>query len=242
MLAVGVAPCMLGRFFERIGRTRSMAIMIENRELLAPAGRTGAFRRLADVAKQARRAARLAPIAVAMVLSGCQIVVSGPSILTPEVERLLTTNECGGCNLRRALLARADLAGAELTRADLTGARLTYAVLVGANLHWADLNGADLFGADLRGANLKFADLPEADLGGADLTDADLTFADLYGASLRGADLRGADLFGVDMDNDTDFTGANLFRAHGLIARELAEAITCRTIMPDGEIDNADCP
>lgn len=212
--------------------------------------------------RRARLAVMLA--AAGLVLSGCQVVVTTTPTAppSPEVEQLLTTNVCEGCYLRLASLSRLDLSNARLSRADLTMARLIGtilvnadlsradldrarmqgAVLVGANLEWADLDQADLSGANLSGTILNFADLPDADLSNADLSGADLTFGDFYGVSFRFANLQRADLFAADFDNNTDFTGANLFRASGIRQSELAEAITCRTILPNGEIDNTDCP
>ena len=92
------------------------------------------------------------------------------SKMTPvekNVQRLLKTKACPGC----------DLSGA-----DLRQCRLTKAKLNGANLSGAQLNLADL-----SGANLQQAILFETDLSGADLS-----FADLNGAEFRGTIFEGA--------------------------------------------------
>nr|WP_320009597.1 pentapeptide repeat-containing protein [uncultured Desulfobulbus sp.] len=92
------------------------------------------------------------------------------SKMTPvekNVQRLLKTKSCPGC----------DLSGA-----DLRQCRLTKAKLNGANLSGAQLNLADL-----SGANLQQAILFETDLSGADLS-----FADLNGAEFRGTIFEGA--------------------------------------------------
>ncbi len=55
-----------------------------------------------------------------------------------QLQQLLTTKNCPGCDLSYADLRNADLRNADLRNANLTG---------------ADLTGADLTGADLTGAN-----------------------------------------------------------------------------------------
>ncbi len=98
-----------------------------------------------------------------------------------NIELLLDTNQCYGCNLEGA-----DLSGRGLEESDLEGANLS-----NANLKGADLEGANLKGANLTGADLQNADLSEADLYKADLTDADLTGADLEETLLDDAILTG---------------------------------------------------
>ncbi|MDD2468889.1 MAG: pentapeptide repeat-containing protein [Desulfobulbus sp.] len=90
--------------------------------------------------------------------------------LTPvekNVQRLLKTKSCPGC----------DLAGADLSQSRLAK----------ANLNGANLSGANLNLADLSGANLQQAILFETNLSGADLS-----FADLEGAEFRATKLEGA--------------------------------------------------
>lgn len=70
-------------------------------------------------------------------------------------------------------------------------------------------------GCDLSGANLAGADLSGANLSYSDLSGADLARANLWSANLFGADTEGADF---------------------------ADAIYCSTTMPDGSINNANCP
>jgi hypothetical protein len=122
-----------------------------------------------------------------------------------------------GADLRGADLHDAKLDRADLTKADLSGAKMSDANLSRADLHWADLRNADLHGAALSGAYLSGADLREADLRGANLTKADLREANLRGANLRKAVLSEAKL-------------------------ELADAKFCNTTMPDGTVNNRDCP
>lgn len=66
-----------------------------------------------------------------------------------QVQRLLQTRECRGCNLEGANLERmnlekVDLEGANLERANLSGAKLGDANLQSANLRRANLEQADL--------------------------------------------------------------------------------------------------
>lgn len=98
-----------------------------------------------------------------------QNVPTMDSEVQKNVEILLDTNQCYGCNLEGA-----DLSGKDLDEADLEGANLK-----NANLTGADFNKANLKGTNLSGANLRKSDLDEADLYKADLTDADLTDASL---------------------------------------------------------------
>lgn len=84
-----------------------------------------------------------------------------------NLEQLLDTKRCYGCDLSDANLSGENLKNADLEKANLSGANLEKADLKGANL-----KGAILAGASLKKANLKNADLYKANLTGADLTDA----------------------------------------------------------------------
>lgn len=67
-----------------------------------------------------------------------------------QVEKLLATRECPGCNLKNANLQGADLSGVNLE---------------GANLENANLEGAKLGNANLKRSNFSKANLERADLG-----------------------------------------------------------------------------
>jgi hypothetical protein len=71
------------------------------------------------------------------------------------------------------------------------------------------------FALDVQGANLSQANLTEAQLAGADLRGVDLS----------GACLVGANLLNATIDDETNFD----------------DAILCRTLMPNGEIDDSGC-
>lgn len=94
-----------------------------------------------------------------------------------NLEKLIKTNSCRGC----------DLSGANLNRMDLSDVDLE-----GANLSKVTLYLANLSRANLRNANLK-----GVAFGGADLAEADLRGADLRGTSLDGAYLGGTMLDGM---------------------------------------------
>ncbi len=77
-----------------------------------------------------------------------------------DVQQLLSTRKCPGCDLQNA-----QLVGVNLNRADLTGANLSGAFLYGTTPHGAALKGAKFAGADLGGADLR--DARDANLTGA---------------------------------------------------------------------------
>ncbi len=93
-----------------------------------------------------------------------------------NLQKLIKTNSCGGC----------DLSGVNLNRVDLSD----------ADLEGADLSKAKMYLTNLSRANLRNADLRGVVFGGADLADADLRGADLRGTALDGAYLGGTLLDG----------------------------------------------
>lgn len=120
--------------------------------------------------------------------------LAGTSIATPafaedlqQVQQLISTRRCSGCELTRAGLVYANLEGADLSGANLVQANLTHANLSGANLQGANLSGAVLYGSNLIGADFR-----GANLSGADIRDAYLSGVNLDGANLQGAVLMGA--------------------------------------------------
>jgi uncharacterized protein YjbI with pentapeptide repeats len=103
-------------------------------------------------------------LSVATVVAlGCLLTIGTAGAWKQEdLDKLLDTNACSGCDLSGALLYGADLSGADLAGANLFGAQLPGANLSGANLtranlHQANLDGANLSGANLTGANLVWA-------------------------------------------------------------------------------------
>jgi uncharacterized protein YjbI with pentapeptide repeats len=122
-------------------------------------------------------------------------------------------------------LVKGNVIGTDLRNADLREAYLIRTKLNGANLINADLTGAILIRADLSDAYLQNANLCGANLRGAILSGANLTNADLRGANLARANL----------------TKANLTKAN-LEGADLDSADFCKTAMPDGTLNNRNCP
>ena len=113
-------------------------------------------------------------------------------------------------NLFRANLIRANLEEATLEEANLQGAFFFFANLLKAKLQNAILAEAILERANLQGTNLIRANLQGAILQRADLRGANLQRADLKGANLLYTILNGSDLTNATIDDETDFTGADL--------------------------------
>lgn len=89
----------------------------------------------------------------------------------------------------------------------------------GMDLSHMDLNGMDLAYTNLSYANLSYTNLYRARLTSANVAYANLSHADLTRADLSFATLRGANVTGAAM-----------------------AATFCRTTMPDGTTNNANCP
>lgn len=114
-------------------------------------------------------------------------------------------------SLAASPLDKAYLAHISLPNANLSGATLVNSNLIGANLNGANLSGAKLSTATLASANLKKANLSNTVLTGANLIAADLTEANLSGAT-------------IDL-NDI----------------QVKKALFCRTVLPDGTLNNSNC-
>lgn len=110
-----------------------------------------------------------------------------------DLQRLLETRECQGC----------DLSGVNLQGEHLIGVDLRNANLSGANLINANLEGADLTGANLNNANLSDAMVTNAILASANLDQANLTQAQLYDT-----DVNGASMVALMLDNAEIFNTA----------------------------------
>ena len=126
-------------------------------------------------------------LAVALLCSEAGANETSPAI-QQNIDELIRSNSCVGCDLRGADLNRMILADADLSN--------------------ADLSGATFFLADLSGANLSGANLRDAKFGGADLAGADLRGADLRGALLDGAFLKGSMMDGKVIETGEEDSGA----------------------------------
>ena len=149
-----------------------------------------------------------------------------------QVQQFRDTGKCEECNLsytdfsdldfgtNRVNVERADLTGSILKGLTLKHANLDRTRLVDADLSDIQSNGLQLYVADMEGANLRNARLPGVNLTGADLTEADFTGA----------------IFSFDGSADRTAMGSGVDLLTGV------EATLCRTIMPDGTINNSGCP
>lgn len=164
-----------------------------------------------------------------------------------DLDKLLRTKECPGCDLAEANLAGKDLRNAKLPGINLTKANLSRADLSGAvfyveeyagkpraNLSGANLSNAKLIKTNLIGANLTIFGISRQDLA-ANIIPAKISEmphiirTNLQQADLTGANLAGADLLGADL-TQTNFTDADLTDADFSSARfastNLTNAIT----------------
>lgn len=145
-------------------------------------------------------------------------------IIDRNVQRLLKTKNCEGCDLRAAHLEKAQLRGATLTGADLSSA-----IASGANLVNADLSGAKLYNVrfdkkiQLSGAKLNGADARKAYFDGdmrkmqarktnfqithmtgdareADFTDSNFNYSYLYKLNLEKSLLDNTNFFNAGLD------------------------------------------
>ena len=117
--------------------------------------------------------------------------------------RQFPCHDLRGCSLRFMDLTGWNLRGCNLAGVDATGANFAEADLRDCNLAGVDASGADFNSADLCGANLA----------GVNASRARFENADLIGANLSGANLQEARLSACRLDDNTNFTGANVRRA-----------------------------
>jgi hypothetical protein len=126
-----------------------------------------------------------------------------------DLNRLMTTKKCVGCDLSGADLSRRQLANADLQAANLVGAKLTGANLSGAKLGGANLTGADLTGANLSQAFMQAVSAIDVNFSGTNLTNTDLTYANLVNTNFARATVRNTNLGSANLAL-ADFTGVNL--------------------------------
>ncbi|MDJ0706039.1 MAG: pentapeptide repeat-containing protein [Leptolyngbyaceae cyanobacterium MO_188.B28] len=181
-----------------------------------------------------------------------------------QINQLLETKACVGCDLtgadlRDADLEDANLEGADLQNAYLTDADLEDAYLVGANLAGATLTDADLSGARLtlatmasvnaEGANLEAASLQRTDFQNAMLSDAQFSGADLEAANLENANLENADLSDSTWFTSSFGGGARFkyytfaqnanFRGANLLNANLEDAYLNHSDLSNADLTNA---
>jgi len=159
------------------------------------------------------------------------IQTTNAQTVADNINTLIMTNSCGGCDLIGAnFCCGANLAGANLVQANLSGANLVQANLAGANLTFANLAVA----------NISFANLSEANLLGANLAGADLTLVTWCDGSLCAAFSTGICETGTRFRNNCDGTISD---ANTVLVWEKKTGIFDDTIFCecDGDCDT-DCP
>ncbi len=177
-------------------------------------------------------------------INGCVLV---PYANCPKLR--FTLANLAGANLQWITLDHSvgwgsDLTGADLTGATLVGANLVGATFVNATLRYVALLGADLSDADLTGADMYEANLDSAEMTGVDATGANLGLAYMPNTTMTNANLTGVNLqgayIGFGVMASVDLTDANL---NGAVVgtTSLTGATFCRTTMPDGSVNSADC-
>ena len=123
---------------------------------------------------------------------------------------------------------------ANLHLAKLVGSSLRFANFNYANLSYANLRNVDAHRTNFRHCNLNHAHLIKAQASRAEFNNANLEWAQCIKADMRGAIFTGANL------KNANFSGAILLNAKDFDAG--AEGlILCKTVMPDGSINNRDC-
>ncbi|MEM9807064.1 MAG: pentapeptide repeat-containing protein [Cyanobacteria bacterium P01_D01_bin.56] len=172
------------------------------------------------------------PVALAVVTACLTTLTHSPTAQAldeDDLQRLIDTGDCPGCDLEAADLRRLDLTGANLEGANLQAANLFYAVLDGANLSGADLSSSNLayvsaipiaterdsdgvpifrpaqfIGTDLAGALMNYADFS-----GAEMMEANFEEAYIFKTQFIESQLQRTN-FNITFVHDINLTGANL--------------------------------
>jgi Pentapeptide repeats (8 copies) len=137
------------------------------------------------------------------------LVPAAHAYSTADLNKLISTNKCVGCDLSGVDLSRKQLVNADLQAANLVGAKLTSTNLTGAKLGGANLTGADLSNTNLSQAVLQAVSAIDVNFVGTNLTNTDLTYANLVNTNFSRAILRNTNLGSANLAL-ADFTGANL--------------------------------
>lgn len=140
----------------------------------------------------------------------------------------------------RAIFHGTDLRGAKLDRLCFLGATWTDAKL---DPHWSEIVALLAEGykitKDLAGLDLSSVCLVGYELKGLNLYGANLSKSQLAGTNFAGSNLQQVNLMNARLGN-TFFLDANL-KGATVTEEQLADAVLCRTILPDGQLSNRDC-
>ena len=154
-----------------------------------------------------------------------------------------------GTNLQGADFSRLDLQEINLKNADLFNADLSNvnwykADFSGAKMYWATLNKASLRNVNFQGATLGYSDLLGGDFSNANFKDANMDGVDIRVSNFKGANLENV-VIEFDGPQNPQYFGANFtdanFKGATIYIDEEESVYFCRTIMPDGTINNRDC-
>ncbi len=137
------------------------------------------------------------------------IIPAADAYSPTDLQTLLTSKKCVGCDLSGVDLSQKQLVNVDLQAANLIGANLAGTNLTKANLGGANLTGANLTNANFTGAVLQAASLVNVNFTNTNLTRTDLSYANLVNTNFRSAILTNTDLAGANLAL-ADFTGANL--------------------------------
>jgi uncharacterized protein YjbI with pentapeptide repeats len=186
----------------------------------------------------------------------CDLV--GASLARAQVGRLgrrteLLEADLTGADLRDSDLGDVDLAGGRANGANATGADIAKLSLAGADAigfiaqNGTKITASNFFDTDLTdarfarskfiGTSLGRSRLHGANFSGAEITGAFMRVADLQDANLRGATLSGDDLYFANFTN-AKLRGAKMDASQAA----LMWTILCRTELPNGKLENRDCP
>ncbi len=127
----------------------------------------------------------------------------------------------------------------DFAKADLRGAKLQKANLSNANLEEVKFQFSNLSGAILTGSNINRGKFQDVNLSSAKLDNAELKQVNFFEANLQYADMENSNLQGAQFNEDTtlfqtNFKGANLGEASGLMENQIRDCLTSKeTKLPD---------
>jgi uncharacterized protein YjbI with pentapeptide repeats len=130
-----------------------------------------------------------------------------------QLNQLLTTKKCAGCNLNDVTIVGQDLSGADLTRA-----RMWNSVLIGVNFSHGNFDNLELMNATVTGCNFSGGNFNRTVLNGSKFSLSDFSGAVCESWSAKNLDLLGCNLRGVRMNggggdecawDGSDFTDAS---------------------------------
>lgn len=149
-----------------------------------------------------------------------------------------------GSSFKRLQVNKINLRNADLTDADLSDVIFLEADFTGARMYWTRLNKAQLRNANFENSELGYADMLGGDFSKANFAGVFMDGVDIRAANFTGTNCEGA-IFDSDGPKDPQYLGANFMDANLKDATIYIDGnkfvYFCRTIMPDGTVNNRDC-